>query len=349
MQLERIVLSVDSRQLLANIEALERTLPTHKMMPIVKANAYGHGAIEICRILDPFSFRYFGLATLSECQQLTFAGIKTPLFLLSQPGLVECPAAYTYTVYSLDFAKHLNTQGERLGILFNVHLKVDVGMNRLGVPLSDAPAFLNTLRTYPFLNCTGIYSHMPCSETPSDSSNLQHINAFKEFHSLDLSLDSHLLNSGGLCHYFDDRYSLVRIGAELYRDVMTVSASVLMIKEVGANQGIGYDYTYFSSHPTRIAVVSCGYADGYSSLLGNKGRVLINGQIYPVVGRICMDMFFVDIGLSDDVFVGSEVVILGKQGQNKISATDLSGLCGLNVREITCLLGNGIRSIKIVS
>ncbi len=350
----RLKIVIDRQQLLSNVDAIAQTVPHSQLMPIVKANAYGHGANVICQALDSFGFPYFGFAAMSECHAIHALSLKTPLFLLSEPGFTECPIEYTYTVYSQAFAAHLNQLGEKLGCRYQIHIKVDIGMHRLGVPLKDAIQFITSISTqYPFLECTGVYAHMPCSEDAQNSVNQVHI---KQFNILVYSLPEnlkpitslHLFNSGGITHFHSQAHSLVRVGGELYRDVMEVSSYVMALQFVSKGDGVGYDFKYRPTEDTIIAVVACGYADGYSTTLGGHASVLIAGQRYPVVGKICMDMFFVDLGLNHQIEIGENVVIIGKMEKEEITSYDLSSWSSLNYREITCGLGNGLRSLRIV-
>ena len=194
---------------------------------------------------------------------------------------------------------------------------------------------------------------MPCSEDGENLVNQDHIRLFSELvNKLPPALKStaylHLFNSGGIVHYASCAHSLVRFGGELYRDVMRVSSYVIALKYVQRGEGVGYDFTYRPVQNTTIAVVACGYADGLSTTLSHRGQVLIRGKRYRIVGKICMDMFFVDIGNDTSINNGDEVVIVGKMGPEKISTYDLSQWSSLNFREITCGFGNGLRALKIV-
>jgi alanine racemase len=350
----RVRISIDQKQLDLNVSTIVQNLPVSKLIPVVKANAYGHGSDIICPLLDHYGFPYFAFAALSECHTISQLGLKTPLFLLSEPGFLDCPLDYTYTVYSDSFASYLNQLGQRQSRAYQIHIKVDIGMNRLGVPFENASEFILSLQTkYPYLKCVGIFAHMPCSEDISNLINQVHIDRFNGLierlpESFKQLCHFHLFNSGGVTYFGAQAHSLVRVGGDLYRDVMSVSSYIIALKKVNRGEGVGYDFKYRPLENTTIAIIACGYADGYSSLLGNKASVLIAGKRYPVVGKICMDMFFVDLGDDTRVSIGDEVILIGKSGNEKITNYDLSQWSSLNYREITCGIGNGLRTVKTV-
>ncbi len=342
-------LEVDLSVLDANARNLQRALPPGcRMMAVVKANAYGHGALESARTLLRAGATYLGVAVLTEALQLRRAGIDADILVLGwippEDYGISLTHNITHTIYSSEEAKALGEKALEMKTLARAHLKVDTGMGRLGVPpspvgLEEAIAIKGT----PGIDLEGVYSHMATADEADKAYSRRQGELFASFIS-HLEEDGitfklrHLANSATLLDLPEYAYDMVRPGIILYGlypsnqvnrrislvPVATWKARVSHVKAMRAGSRIGYGSTFVTERESVIATIPVGYADGYSRALSSRASVLINGQRCPVVGRVCMDQFTVDITDAGGVSVGDQVVLLGRQGKEEITAEELA-------------------------
>lgn len=343
-----------------NVSAIINNIPNGtKIMPVIKADAYGHGAIEVAKALLDTSFG-FCVATIEEALELRNAGIKKPLLILgslSQSSFEEAVLNdISINIYTEDMAKKLSMVCEKHKTKASVHLSVDTGMNRIGLPFGKKGIDeALKIASYKNFSIDGIFSHFATAdEKDKTMANLQ-AERFTEF-CLELNKKGvnpkyiHICNSGAICDLSEFGLSVVRPGIITYgyyssdevskslgiKPAMELKTHVSHIKKVEAGEGIGYGHSYVTKEKRIIATIPVGYADGYPRLLSNKGRVIINGFYAQIVGRICMDQFMVDVTDIPNVSVEDEVVLIGSQGDKSITADEIAKLCSTISYEILC-------------
>lgn len=328
-------------------------------LAIVKADAYGHGAVGVATAIQD-KVDYFGIAELMEAVELREAGVKKPVLVLSytSPYLYETliKNELTQTIFNYDDAVELSKAAVRLNKIARVHIAVDTGMSRIGFFCNpESVEIVKRINDLPNIYIEGIFSHYACADCEDRFTTEKQTKIFDDFI---LALEQrgiyipikHLCNSAGLLTC-DKKYNMVRMGIVMYglypdecvndgsldlKPAMKIVSHVIHVKDVPAGSGVSYGHTYFTKEKTRIATVCIGYADGYSRTLSNKGRVLINGQYAPVIGRVCMDQLMVDVTNLKDVCVGDEVVILGSSGENCITAEEIAKLTDTINYEVVC-------------
>jgi alanine racemase len=343
---------IDLKCLRDNFDGVRRQVgPDVRVMGVVKANGYGHGMVEVAQALTDFGTDYLGVGFLEEGIELRRNGITTPTLVL---GGVLGNQVHQFiqhdleiTVSSLELARHIASQCKSAGKRAKVHLKIDTGMERIGVRSEHAPRFVEDVARLPELEVAGIYSHLATSGDRDKSFAMVQLDRFEGVlraigeRGIQIPL-RHIANSGAIIDLPQSYYDLVRPGIMLYgmyptqettrsiplAPVLSLKSTIVFLKDVPPNTSISYGRTYFTSSATRIATVPLGYGDGYSRRLSNQAEVLIRGRRYPVVGIVCMDQLMVDVGAGSDAHVGDEVVLLGREGGEEITAWDLAEKVG---------------------
>lgn len=350
-----------------NLDAIEHNISQLKSrlkdgvltLAIVKADAYGHGAVGVARDIQN-EVDYFGIAELGEAVELREAGVEKPVLILSytSPYQYETLVSYelTQTIFNYDDAVALSEAAVKLKKIARVHIALDTGMSRIGFFCNDESVeTVKRINDLPNIYIEGIFSHYACADSPDLSLTEKQTEIFKEFikkteeRGIKIPI-KHLCNSAGtiVC---DEQFNMVRLGIVMYgmfpdecvddktldlRPAMRIISHVIHVKTVPEGSGVSYGHTYRADRPTRIATVCIGYADGYSRALSNKGRVLINGKSAPIIGRVCMDQLMVDITDIDGVKVGDEAVVLGRDGEAQITAEELAALTDTINYETVC-------------
>lgn len=336
--------------------------PDVKVLQVVKADAYGHGAIEISNIALKNGAAFLGVANADEGVQLRVSGINAPIFILSPSTTSEIEEIVKYSltpsVSDLGFARELQKRFRKIGVRRPVHIEVDTGMGRCGAVHSEAFNIVRELLDFPNIFVEGIFSHLSSSENEDDDYNHMQWKLFRQL--LDKLEESnihvpirHICNSGGILNFPQFKLDMVRPGIMSYGvypspatsskadllPVMSFKTRLILLKSFHKGCGIGYGKTYTTSRPTIIATIPVGYGDGYGFVLSNKGEVLIRGERAPVVGRISMDMCTIDVSDITGCEVGDEVVLMGKQGDEYISANEIAKKAGTISYEVLCALG----------
>jgi alanine racemase len=334
-----------------------------RIIAVVKSDAYGHGLVEVSQVLESAGVWGFGISEVDEAVSLRQKGITAPILLMS--GL---PPGAEKEVMALDLipgvtdVSSLDTL-ERVAAVRDetckVHLKVDTGMGRLGFPINELYEVVKERDQWPHLNLEGLYSHLSSADDPLDPFNTVQLNTFASV------LDKvrgigwkpstvHLANSAGLIHFPSAHYDLVRPGLAIYgsypgpqskkgielRPVMSFHSKITAVRNLPKGSPVSYGHSFFTKRPSRIAVVPVGYDDGYLRSMSNRSMVLVRARRCPVVGRICMRAFMVDVSMLDGVVPGEEVVLLGRQGDGVITIEDLAQWGGTISYELLCLLGS---------
>lgn len=345
-------LEINLPQLKQNLDAIRAHVNGAKVMPMVKANAYGHGVDGVAQFIEPY-VDYFGVAIVEEGIHLRNLGIKKPILVAGGTLIEQLPLflehGLTLTASSPDLltaADHLaGSSGKRL----TVHLKIDTGMERIGVHDYEAEEFLRQSLSCSHLVVDGVYTHLANSEVVDKKYSLLQLERFQEVlrfyekNSLPTPL-RHVCNSGGIVNVPEAHFDMVRPGVLFYGiypgremehkvDVKTAAtwrSKVAYSKITQPGRSVSYGSLWqVEGSPKRIVTIPCGYADGYFRRMTNRAQVVINGKKYPQVGRICMDQFMVNVG-DDDVKVGDDVILLG----GGITPEELADWTGTNEYEV---------------
>lgn len=354
-----------------NLEGIRDAVGTQrKILIAVKANGYGHGAVEVSRMAEHIGVNWLGVATVPEGIELRRAGITLPILKFSPAFPEEMVAAVendlTLTVCELENIRNLQQFCQAKSLLANVHLKVDTGMGRIGVTPAKAPEMAKFIeQECPALHLEGIFTHLPVSDTADNAYTKFQISSFKSVvnhiqdavgHKIDLV---HCANSGAVLCYPEGWFDMVRPGIMIYgfypdsltsqsidlKPGLSFLTRVSFLKKVSKGTAIGYGRTWMAPEDTWIATIPVGYADGFNRLFSNTGRVLINGCSYPVVGRVCMDQSMVNLGPETNVSVGDEVVLIGQSGAEEISAYEWAEKLNTITYEVTCQINSRVPRI----
>ena len=353
---------VDLGHFAANWAEMKRLVgPGVKILQVVKADAYGHGAIEISNAALRNGASMLGVANADEGIQLRVSGIAAPILILSPATDSEIDQIVKYnltlSVSDLGFARELQIKARRAGIRVPLHVEVDTGMGRGGTIQAEACRTIREIASFPNLSIEGIFTHFSESEILSYYNDLQW-RAFREVLG-QLEADGlriplrHISNSGAILNYPDYHLDMVRPGIMSYgiypspetRDraslvpVMSFKTRVVLVKEFPEGYGIGYGRTFITRRPTRIATIPVGYGDGFGWLLGNQGEALLRGKRVPIAGRISMDMCTLDVSRIPDCAVGDEIVLMGEQDGERITADEIAAKTRSISYEILCALG----------
>ncbi|MFT3859919.1 alanine racemase [Micropruina sp.] len=349
----------------ANLRGVRERVGDRLVLAAVKANAYGHGAAAVAAMIEQRKAAdWLGVATVDEGRQLRSAGITLPILKLSPtrgPDEVgrALVSALTLTVADEASATEVSQAAERIGLTgVAVHLKIDTGMRRVGVEPAQAPDLAARIVADAHLHLQGVFSHLPISDSPDgDDFTRAQIESFRR--TVTAIEDAagpvelkHLANSGAVLGHPESWFDLVRPGIMMYgslpdprvertvelRPGLALTTEISFLKPVAAGETVGYGRTWTAPRDTWVATIPVGYGDGYSRLLSNRGRVLIAGVSYPIIGRVCMDQAMIDVGPEPLVRVGDEVVLIGRSGADEITVTEVADLMGTIPYEVTCLI-----------
>ena len=333
------------------------------IMVVVKANAYGHGTVEVSAVLERLGVDYLGVATTDEAMRLRDHGIKTPILILGSVLSGEVKAAaekdITLTLCSDDLLDAIRKEAEG-GSKIKVHVKVDTGMGRIGVWHEDALEFVKKVSAEKNVILEGIYTHFSSIGRDDFFTNYQ-IDAFEKLLStleknwIKIPL-RHAANSIATVDFKRSHLNLVRPGLIIYgmypkhtfpkliklKPALALKTKVVFIKDTPPGRSISYGRTFVTQKHTRIATLPIGYADGYARNLSNRAEVLIKGCRAPVIGKVTMDQTMIDIGHIKGVKIGDEVVLIGKQGREEIRLEKLARLAGTIAYETICSISNRV-------
>ncbi len=338
-----------------------------RMLLPVKADAYGHGIIEVSRFIqETCSADVLGVASIDEGIELRNSGITIPVLVLglSLYGREEIEAVIDYnlsqTIASEEEAAAIESTAGYKNSSVNVHLKIDTGMGRIGSSPGQSIDIIKKISSMKNINLEGIFSHMPLSDDINSTFNLLQIKKFSEIvnaakNEMSTGFISHLANSAAIINYKDSFFDMVRPGIAVYGystvsdkknkvefiPAMTFKSSIIFKKRVPAETPLSYGHTYKTPEASNIATVPVGYGDGYPRSLSNKSKVIINNKTYPVVGRVCMDQILVNLG-NDSYPVGQEVILFGKK---IITAEDVALWANTIPYEITCSVSRRVPRI----
>ena len=359
---------VNLRHIAYNLTQVKRFIaPAVKLMCCVKADAYGHGLIPVSRKLVDCKVDWLAVASIDEGIRLRQARIRVPILVLGLMLKKDIEPIFQYrltpTVCDEASARILNDRARRrINKPIAVHIKVDTGMGRIGVLSGDAEKLVRLIHGLKFIRIEGLFTHLALA----DSNRKFTVHQIGLFNRLVERLDAsgihipllHAANSMAVIDYPQSHFNMVRPGLVLYglypkegigvtlRPVLSLKTRAIFVKRVPSNYGISYGHAYVTKQPATIVTLPIGYGDGYPRNLTNRAPVLIKGGRFRVSGRICMDQMMIDVG-NVRVRVGDEVVLIGRQGKEKITTEELAQLSGTIPYEIVCGLGSRIPRIYI--
>lgn len=362
---------VDLDAIAQNMKEIRRITDPHaKVMAVVKADAYGHGFLEITKTLLENGADCLAVALLEEAKQIRRRHIEVPILILggTDPDAVDDLIDFDImaTVFSYDFAKTLSYAAEKKNKTAKIHIKIDTGMSRVGLVAgeenSEVVREIQRIADLPNLEIDGIFSHFATSdEEDSSYTNLQ----FERFMDIISLLEEkgihiptkHICNSAAIMMYPNMHLDMVRPGVILYglypsdevdtsrldlRPAMTLKARISMVKEIEKGRGVSYGKEYITDKTTKIATVPIGYADGYLRKLAGKAKMIVSGTCVPVIGRICMDQCMIDVTNVHNINTGDEVIIFGA---DKITIDDVAKWLETINYEVACVIGKRIPRI----
>lgn len=351
------LVEVSLERLAKNYRAICQHTAPAQVMPILKANAYGHGLVEVARLMQSLGAPYIGVAVLEEGILLRECGIDTPVLVLGGILGNQVPLFLqhnlTITASSIEKLCQIDQAAAQMGLQARVHLKIDTGMERIGVHYYNAESFLETALQCRHVNIEGIYSHFANADAPDLSHARLQVERFEEVlhfytkHSLPPPRLRHMANSGAILQLPEAAFNLVRPGLLLYgvypareiprtvavQPALEWKSRVVYFKVIQPGQPVGYGSTWAPDHMVRAVTVPVGYGDGYFRSMSHKAQVLLRGKKYPVVGRISMDQIVVNIEW-DSAYNDDEVLLIGEDGENSITCADLADWAGTIPYEI---------------
>ncbi|MEK7331415.1 MAG: alanine racemase [Candidatus Eisenbacteria bacterium] len=361
---------VDLDRFAANLRAV-RALggPRRDLLLVVKADAYGHGAVEIAEAAAAEGVAQFGVATLHEGIQLRQAGSRLPIIVLSPllPGEIAEAVAHQLdpTVCDLAFARGLSDAAVAAGRPQRIHVEVDTGMGRIGVREDDADDFIARVTALPGLRLASVFTHFPDADGEDLGFSRDQVRRFDEL--LERLARRgirpprvHAANSAGTVNLPESHYDWLRVGLLAYghlpprsrahaavEPVMSFKSRLVQVRDLPAGVPVSYARSFVTSRPTRSGVVAVGYGHGYSWLLSNRGRMLVRGRRLPILGRVTMDLTMVDLTDVPEAAVGDEVVLFGEQGDASLPLEEVAAGSETLPYEIMCTIGKRVTRIYV--
>jgi len=341
-------------------------------MAVVKADAYGHGAVECAKTALFGGADCLGVAIMEEGIKLRQNNITEPILVLGHTPMLNLPELISYnliqTVFSMKTAKNISEAAIKLGKTAKIHIKIDTGMGRLGfMPTESAADEIEQICRLPNIDCCGIYSHLADADNPDSDFAFEQFDKFSYILKLLekkglTNITKHFCNSAGICRFSHMAMDMVRPGILIYglppseemdishmdlKPVMSVKSRISFVKTMDSGVSVGYGRSYFTKEPTVVATVPVGYGDGFSRKLSNKGRVLVNGRFAPIIGNICMDQFMIDVSGIPKVKEDTEITLIGSSSSKFISTEELAQIEGIINYEVVCNIGKRIPRVYI--
>lgn len=362
----RVYAEVSFSALDHNLNILREKIKNKEITAVVKANGYGHGAVEIANHIEN-RVSFFAVATIEEGIELIENEIKKPIIILNHVFDDNIKKAiannFVFTVGSLEYAKKLNELAKEQNKIVKVHIKIDTGMGRIGFQTDDISlSQINEVLKFSNLDVNGLMTHLSKADETDKSFTINQENKFnfvlEKMKKMGFNPKYvHSFNSAATMSMdLPDDYNMVRAGIMLYglspskeilkcmdlQPIMSLYSHIIFLKTLDAGCTVSYGATYITDKPTKIATVPVGYADGYPRSLSNKGEVLIRGKRCPIIGRICMDQMMVDVTDIEDVKVGDKITLVGKDKSEEITFDEIGDKSGRFNYETICLLNKRI-------
>lgn len=351
-----------------NVEQFRRLIgPRCELMAVVKANAYGHGALETAYTMIAHGTNWLAVALPEEAVRLRRGGITAPILVLGAVGADELDVCVAYdlavTVFEPHIARLLSKAAVAQQKTAKVHIKVDTGMGRLGLLPGDFGSLVELVRSLPGLEIQGVFTHFACAESPDLEYTRWQWERFRRVQQ-DLAARKiavplyHAANTAATLFFPEAHLDLVRVGLGIYgmypdgrrpielKPAFSLKTRVAFVKRVPAGSAVSYGGSFVTWKETSLAVLPIGYADGLSRRLGNRGQVIIKGRLCPIVGNVTMDHTLVDVG-DLPVAIGDEVILLGSDGQLEVTADQWAQHLGTINYEITCMISNRVERVYV--
>ena len=368
----RVYAQINKNSILENIKKIKSSLGKDvKLMPVIKADAYGHGALEVAKLLVPYA-EFFAVAVIEEALQIKEEGIKTPLLILgyvnpdSYDDIVE--NEIRIPIFTYEAAERLSKIAKNKNKIAKIHIAIDTGMNRIGFNTKrESLKIINEISLLENISIEGIFTHFATADEKDKSFMVEQDKLFSEFvmhlESIGIYIPiKHISNSAAIIHGKNLNYNMVRSGIITYglypsdevnktnliiEPSLELISHVVYVKTIEKGDTVSYGRTFTAEKNMKIATIPVGYADGYPRLLSNKGRVIINGKYAPIIGRICMDQFMVDVSDIDSVKESDKVTLIGRQEDCFISADEIAEFSQTINYEIICGIGKRVPRIYI--
>jgi alanine racemase len=362
VELQKAVAEINLKNLSSNLRLVRKKTGNKDVLAVVKADAYGHGAVQVSRHLIKNKVSMLGVAFAAEGIELREAGIKTPIVVFFDTKNIDAFLKYNLTpaVFDLKTAKRLSIAAAKKRKRISIHIKIDTGMGRVGFDVESALTEIPEIAGLKNIKPEGLMSHF----SDADLKNKRFANRqIRKFNDVIERLKAkgitfryiHMANSAAVLTLPESHFNMVRPGIMLYgygccenenlKPVMSLKSKVLFVKNVPGATPISYGRTFVTKKRSTIATIPVGYADGYSRKLSNKGKVIINGKFAPVAGRVCMDAFMVDVTNIPDVTQNSEAVLIGSRGKKKITADDIANQTGTIPYEVLTSIGKRVERV----
>jgi len=372
--IERTWAQIDLNAVAYNIKAYKTRLKNGCMiMAVIKANAYGHGDIQIARCCIENGVEWLAVSNIGEAVRLRKANINAPLLILGYTPAANAHLLWEHSItqaaISYEYAKQLASVAHMQNKSIDVHIKIDSGMHRVGISaderdIESSSEQILEISRMSGINITGVFTHFCSSDEKRQDSVDYTLGQFDRFNRL-ISLCEqkginlgikHCSNSAAITSYPQMNLNMVRLGISLYgmppsdemngdielKRVMSLYSSVSMVKTIEKGEPVSYGRTFTATQKMRVATVSIGYADGYHRVLSNKARMLVNGKFARVLGRVCMDQLVIDVTDIENVKCGDIVCVFGRQGENEITCDELARLAGTINYEIVCAIAQRV-------
>ena len=360
--MQKVIAAVDLKALSHNLGVVKKKTGGKDIMAVVKANAYGHGSLEISRHLIQKGISKLGVAFTGEAIALRESGINIPITVFFDRDNAEECIRYklTPTIFDLSSAKKIAAKARKLNIKIPLHIKVDTGMGRIGFTMDSALKEIAAIASLKNIVPEGLMSHFSDADLKDKKfAKLQ----LKNFRSLIKSLQEknitfkhhHMANSAAVLSMPGAHFDMVRPGIMLYgygypgvkglKPILSLKSNILLLKTIPRGTPISYGSTFITKRTSTIATIPLGYADGYSRKLSNKGEALINGRRVPVAGRVCMDTIMVDVTDIPDITYKSSVTLIGRQGKEQITAEEIADKTGTIPYEVLTSIGQRVKRI----
>ncbi len=359
---------IDLGAIAHNVKEIRKiTAKDTKICAVVKADAYGHGAVAVASTVLQAGADRLAVAIMSEALELRRAGFRVPILVLGHTPIGQVPIVVdhdiTQTIFSMDLAQALSRAAVAAGKTMNVHIKIDTGMGRIGIHPADAGEFAEAVARLPGIRIEGVFSHFASSDSDDKSFTYEQYNQFMqalqriEEKGIEIPI-RHISNSAAILDLPEMNLDMVRPGIILYglwpsdevnhdielRPAMKFKAQVCFSKKMPSKASISYGRAYFTDKPSRIATLPVGYADGWSRLLVNKVHVVVRGQRAPLVGRVCMDQCMIDVTHIPGVVTGDEVLLFGGAD---LPVEEVAAHMGTINYEIICMVGKRVPRLYV--
>jgi alanine racemase len=356
---------IDLGAIAFNLQGIRKQVAPAGIMAVVKADGYGHGALQVSRLALQEGAEYLAVAVVDEALALRKAGIAAPILVFGGFSPEDAPLFVDWeldaTLYDTRSLALLARAAKKRGRAVRVHVKIDTGMGRLGVEWRQAADFVEQVHKTEGVELQGLYTHFATSDALDKSyAHLQLIRykqVVEEVEGRGIRIPlKHTANSGAILDMPGSWFDMVRPGIMLYghypsaettesieiHPAMSFKTAVIQVKTLQRGESVSYGRTFIADKPTVIVTLPAGYADGYNRLLSNRGQILLHGKRCPVVGRVCMDLIMAVAEEGEEIGVGDEVVLFGKQGREEVSVASLCDLLGTIPYEVTCWISRRV-------